>query len=292
MKEEQITFLVQGAEYIQDSINYTKILIETLRAKFSNSKIIFSTWEGTNNIYPNDILIIKNTDPGPLNIEGAKFLNNFIRQIKSTKIGIDFVETKYTIKLRSDVKIDANLLSNKIAELNIMDDKIFFFLESIPLRPFMFDDKIQLAKTESIKQLWNNRFLENINENTILDLTKKFSHTKIFWFEKCNAYIISPEQVLLISFAQVNNYNINSESLFYQIFTYLQFINNNFSIQTKTNFGFSSFKNSVNKSIFVNTYSFFLKIKFNLLLKSFLFYLLLHSSLFFENFKIRVNNLY
>lgn len=97
---ELVTFLVQGA--IDNSGN-TNRAITSIRKHFPNSKIILSTWVGSNisNLDYDEVVLSK--DPGALIINettGLKF--NLNRQIISTQKAIKYITTPYTIKTRTD----------------------------------------------------------------------------------------------------------------------------------------------------------------------------------------------
>ena len=87
-----------------------------IRKYLPKSKIILSTWDGSNvNGLDYDIVIF-NKDPGGslCSANDDKILNNVNREIVSTLAGLKVCKTKYVFKIRSDLIIK----SNKILKCN------------------------------------------------------------------------------------------------------------------------------------------------------------------------------
>lgn len=102
IESSEITVVVQGAVLPE-----TKECLESIRKHLPGSKIILSTWAGSDlSDFDADEKIL-NIDPGAFTyeIEGRKRTNNINRQIVSTLNGLKKVKTKYALKIRTDFKI-------------------------------------------------------------------------------------------------------------------------------------------------------------------------------------------
>jgi hypothetical protein len=113
IKNEDLTFLVQGPICKINNKDKTFELLKNLAIHFPDSNIIFSTWTSENTSAYKDYNLIKNDDPGSViyNFKSGE-KNNLNRQIVSTRNALKFVKTKYCIKVRSDLFVqNSNLLS-------------------------------------------------------------------------------------------------------------------------------------------------------------------------------------
>lgn len=162
---KDISVVVQGA--VDKKI--TPQCIKRIQKSLPESKIILSTWEGTNadGIYYDVIVFSK--DPGGKK-DGLK-IDNVNRQITSTKAGIERVKTNYTLKIRSDLELkNSSFLSYWDSYPNRNPDFMFFkhriivselFCKrcldekSLIPTPFHLSDWFQFGLTEDIKKLWD-----------------------------------------------------------------------------------------------------------------------------------------
>lgn len=136
------------------------------RKALPGARIILSTWQST--VVPLDVhldTLIRSDDPGGL--PGIKFTapsgNNVNRQIVSTRRGLEAVETKYALKLRTDSYLDnAGFLAyiDKHFSSDRFDDRILV-CTYYTLDPKMFErmafhvsDWVQFGTTERLKALW------------------------------------------------------------------------------------------------------------------------------------------
>jgi hypothetical protein len=99
-----ITILLQG-NYTAD----TAISIRRLRALAPDLRIVLSCWESNRAdviaaVYP-DIVTVFTEDPGAPAISGFK-VDNIRRQIVSSRVGLESVETPWVVKIRSDISLD------------------------------------------------------------------------------------------------------------------------------------------------------------------------------------------
>ena len=103
---KDISFVIQGPVFAGTD-NGTGNLIDSIRSNFLGSKIILSTWsnQASNCDFLVDVLV-ESTDPGSfITYPTLNVMNNVNRQIVSTVAGLKHVNTKYCVKIRSDLMI-------------------------------------------------------------------------------------------------------------------------------------------------------------------------------------------
>ncbi len=99
IQNKDITIVVQGPV---DPVNTPKC-IASIRKYFKGSKIILSTWEGTDTYGLDFDELVLSKDPGGTTNQANKlYFNNVNRQIVSSFNGLQLVTTKYALKIRSD----------------------------------------------------------------------------------------------------------------------------------------------------------------------------------------------
>lgn len=126
---EDISVVVQGPI---DKLHTAKCL-KNIRKKLPGAKIVLSTWEDSEVEGLEYDTIVYSKDPGPSFV--GSFVNNVNRQIVSTKNGLDAVNTKYAIKIRSDIMLHSNKFlnyfdkfNNKSEEFNIFEKRIITYI--------------------------------------------------------------------------------------------------------------------------------------------------------------------
>lgn len=133
MKYQEITFVVQGPVTFKNNIDITLVCLKSIEHNYPNSKIIFSTWE--NQILSaeyNSFKIIRNVDPGSGYRDKKKSIfNNINRQIISSLNGIKSVETKYAVKVRSDIYFTNNDLASYFSKYSNYDIDYKFLKERV-----------------------------------------------------------------------------------------------------------------------------------------------------------------
>ena len=106
IKYYDITFVVQGPIAIDtnDNVleNVTARCLQSIRQFYPKSKILLSTWEGSNIDGLDYDAVILNKDPGGLDGGVQKWFNNINRMIVTTHAGIEKSTTKYVAKIRAD----------------------------------------------------------------------------------------------------------------------------------------------------------------------------------------------
>jgi hypothetical protein len=134
LKTEDLTFVVQGPVIYVNDVDVTIISLRSIAQHFLGSRIIFSTWIGQliSEDYSRICEIVLNNDP----LSGFRDLNNKIynninRQLISTLNGLKKVETKYAIKVRSDILFENSSLLDYCNLYNKYDERFHFFKNRI-----------------------------------------------------------------------------------------------------------------------------------------------------------------
>ena len=181
--KDKIAIVIQGP--IQKKFEFLKNTINIYKKIFKNSLIIISTWENENinlinSLKDENIFIIFNKEP-------EKSQSNIDHQIYSTYIGLDLASkkgAKYSIKTRSDVRINKNNLETYLLSLiNTFPVKENNFIKSRIIVPSLITFKYRLYSLSDItmfgetddliKYFENQKFEEglkklNINLNDLI----------------------------------------------------------------------------------------------------------------------------
>jgi hypothetical protein len=177
---KDLTILIQGPYFEFKEYNSNRN-INILKKNFPNAKILISTWKNQNKFKPdtND-KIIYNEDPGAVkdNYSGSSTNgSNILRQIISVKNGLGKVDTKFTLKIRSD----CYFASNKILKLDLekykYDNKFKIFKKRIITSSigslnqrnsnilYNYSDWFNLGLTNDLKKIWGNVKIDNDDIN-------------------------------------------------------------------------------------------------------------------------------
>lgn len=175
ISDTDITFVVQGNKRVE-----THKCFESIRKYFSKSYIIFSTWAGTDVSDIDCDEAVFSIDPGdcgdsffPQDLGKYSHLNNLNRQILTSKVGLNLVKTRFSVKIRSDFVFTSNKLKKLYQSLRGLDlkrDPMWsMFKERILTFPlanverlkmsFHFGDLLQIGLTEDLLDLWNIPFI-------------------------------------------------------------------------------------------------------------------------------------
>lgn len=170
IKTKDITVLVQGAisGKTTDTMEkrHTFLCLKSIRKNLPGSKIILSTWKGSNVDDLDYDLLVENEDPGA-NLMG-EYNSNCFRQILSSINGIKKSDTLYTIKTRSDLLfLNSDFLDffekfnslNFDKEYKILNKRIITVTTANPNRryklPFNMCDWFLFGQTEDIKDVFD-----------------------------------------------------------------------------------------------------------------------------------------
>jgi hypothetical protein len=177
---KDLTILIQGPYFEYNQYNSNEN-IKILKKSFPDAEILISTWKNENKfkLDAND-KIIYNDDPGTIidNCLGSITNgSNILRQITSVKNGLNQINTKYTLKIRSDTYFK----SNKIIKLDlnkfIFNERYKIFEERIVISTigslnqkntkilYNFSDWFNFGLTSDLKKIWNYAKVENEDIN-------------------------------------------------------------------------------------------------------------------------------
>jgi len=131
-KDEDVTFVFQGAF---DPLITPKCINETKRF-FPSASFYLSTWEGTEIQNLVDCKIIFNRDPGGKRDCRNNLFNNLSRQLVSTQRGLEEVETKYVVKLRSDTLLNSRALFDIFLEYPKRKKELMVFERKLVLSSY------------------------------------------------------------------------------------------------------------------------------------------------------------
>ncbi|MCG9565854.1 WavE lipopolysaccharide synthesis family protein [Vibrio chagasii] len=162
IKPIDLTFVIQGPVDYKSAV----LQVESIKRHYKESPIIISTWNGMLSNQPiKDVKIIHSEDPGGWCHKGYHM--NINRQIISSFSGLKEVQTKYVIKLRSDLVCkNGNLLKILNEAKNIKRNKfnnnnwvVSTNLTTVNIdkhkRPFAICDWIFAGETNDIKNIFD-----------------------------------------------------------------------------------------------------------------------------------------
>lgn len=190
--DKDITVVVQGPIIGNtDTPNIvTKRCLESVRECMPDSFIILSTWENsdTKGLQYDELIESKDFKEGGIQLYSGKYvtiMNNVNRQICSTINGLRHVETKYSLKLRSDSIIRHKGFVKVFMEAFDEYDERYKFFESriVTLnirnakrnsRPFFFNDWFQFGLTEDLVKLWDIQYDRITDKEVSLDINKRY----------------------------------------------------------------------------------------------------------------------
>ena len=116
--DRKISFVIQGPIHKEKDI--TKNCCKSIRKFFPESKIILSTWKGSNSEGLDIDEKIESDDPGSdiFYYNNHKLENNVNRMLRSSFNGLLAVKSEYSVKLRSDMYLQSNSLSNLLGTIS------------------------------------------------------------------------------------------------------------------------------------------------------------------------------
>jgi uncharacterized protein YegP (UPF0339 family) len=241
----EITFVVQGPILSRKEVIEN---IDSIKRNYPEAKIILSTWNGTD---VSDIQVDKvvfNEDPGAeyYYYNDKKLLNNCNRQIVSTLNGLKNVDTKYSVKLRTDINICSKSLLEYIGEIENSVGELFckkiIAVSNLTVNPrrnypmaFHVSDFFFFGLNTDLIKLFDIPLLSNIEAN---------------WFEHSNFLNLrsryANEQYLLVSSIYKSlkkrpiqhAFDLSDEVLY----AHDQMLTKNFLLLTNQDLGFDSTK--------------------------------------------------
>ena len=120
INETDITFVVQGPVLV----NITKKACQSIRNYFPKSKIILSTWIGSDvgNIDYDSLVLSRDPKAKIKYYTDRDVLNNLNRMIISSFNGLKKVKSKYSVKMRSDIFYESNNLIKLLTNIKKKQD--------------------------------------------------------------------------------------------------------------------------------------------------------------------------
>lgn len=224
INNEDITFVVQGPKS-----DITKNCIESIKKYYPGSRIIFSTWAGTDISDIDCDEAIFSVDPGdcgnsfcPKDLDKYYHLNNLNRQILTSKVGLSHAKTKYSVKVRSDFKFTSNNLKivyqflqnlnlNRNPQWNMFKERILTFpvanVDRLEMS-FHFGDLLQIGLTEDLLDLWNIQFITK--EEAQYCVINKIDYPK-----RQRAYRYACEQEIWLRNLEKHNIKYTKPNIYY-----------------------------------------------------------------------------
>lgn len=172
VKEKHVTFVVQGPIKILKNRNLTKELLFSIRKYFPNSYIILSTDVGSHLEGLSFDQVVFSRPPIPALVENdkTKHLMSANFQICSSKAGLRRVESKYAVKLRSDMVFTNNTLLEVLAKTRTFKRNPKFSITREPVivldwstinptkaLPFLHhpSDHLYLGLSDDVREIWD-----------------------------------------------------------------------------------------------------------------------------------------
>jgi hypothetical protein len=246
IKYEDISFVVQGP--IHPIV--TKKCLLSIRRFFPGSKIIVSTWEGSDISELEYDLLVFSRDPGAVSycIGDKIYFNNINRQIVSVINGLKIVNTKYVAKVRSDAEFINDNFLDHYNKYDIYNENYKFFKDRIIAPTYFFRNPRHITLLFHISDIFHFGNLDDILNLWDISLAPEPETTR--WFDRKFEFFntlpsiscrYAPEQYIWISFLRKKGLRIRFEySNHLSIDNVLlseQTIVNNFVIETPQNLG-------------------------------------------------------
>jgi WavE lipopolysaccharide synthesis len=269
---KDISFVIQGPVFAGTE-NGTENLIDSIRSNFLGSEIILSTWsnQASNCDFLIDVLV-ESTDPGSfITYPTLNVMNNVNRQIVSTVAGLKHVNTKYCVKIRSDLMIlndnILRLLNSELMNCYSDSDHRLFSQRVIFSNEFFINPKgalkvahhpcdwIQIGCTQDLIEIW--------------DIPLAFEDDLLFWnsHEKPIDFPFvysqsrySAEEWIWVNFLKKKmdlTYPYSGANLSENIAIQEHIIRDNLIIANRKILGFASIKYKPNRRMLYVVYSFF-----------------------------------
>tara|TARA_B100000035_G_scaffold315305_1_gene335089 strand:- start:19147 stop:20139 length:993 start_codon:yes stop_codon:yes gene_type:complete len=209
INDSDLTFVIQGA--VSDTQSLTRC-IQSIKKYFFDSKIILSTWKGSDcSKYDIDNLVLSDdTNLVEFFYKNQNTLNNINRQIISTRNGLKKSNTKYSVKIRTDIVFKSNKLLKILGGLNTNTCKRFDLKSQIItpidlcLNPekskllYHFNDWIVGGLTEDILKIFDIPLMTK--KDLIYYKDKNFNIKKIYtlinWYEDNIQYNVLKKYLL------------------------------------------------------------------------------------------------
>jgi hypothetical protein len=259
IKGEEITFVVQGPVVADLNNGYTSKLCDSIKKFFPHSPLIFSTWSGQSVANLKVDRLIFSKDPGPLYLdENRIYVNNINRQITSTIAGLEAVETRFAVKLRSDLIFKGDILKqliNHYVECKPKPSGIltrycivsnFTSIRPSKYAPYLFHpcDWIFAGLTSDVRKIWYCQEVIKLKSNRNLRSPTLFG--------QCDPqdFVMRPESHIWITFLNRNGFSLESGGGVEQLYLSEQSIFQELIIFNNLNLGILAQKKKLHKGMF------------------------------------------
>lgn len=185
LKSSLLTFVIQGSIKRKEEVKQS---ISSVRFFFPDSKIILSTWEGSDysNLDFDELVLSKDTPLVSRFYKNLSIENNINRQIISTINGLRKVHTKFAAKIRTDIVLKSDNLLKILTQANERSINSFFSSKIIipydlsvnPYRVkllFHFNDWFVAGRTSDLRKLYNIPLMSMKDLNYNLKPLKKYN---------------------------------------------------------------------------------------------------------------------
>ncbi|WP_304473454.1 WavE lipopolysaccharide synthesis family protein [uncultured Desulfovibrio sp.] len=253
INKEDISIVVQGPI---DDKNFM-LVYKSIRMIFPLSRIIISTWEGQDiKITDNNTKIIFNADPGAYkDTINKNFTNNLLRHIVSSLAGLMSCNTKYVLRMRSDLLLQSddfikyyNIFDKRNSAYKLFEKRIitstFFSKKFLSYRklihpvPFHISDWIHFGLLEDLIEYYSSTVPKEPEQSHYFD-DKFLGINKVNLLHSSHQY--APEQFLL-SYLAYKKFNVKFDHYLdynrYNILESEKIIANNFIIISPYQFKF------------------------------------------------------
>lgn len=216
INKNDITFIVQGAVEPKK----TKKCLKSIRRYFPASRIILSTWKGTDcSDLPYDKLIL-NEDPGFEYLDTNKKLKyNINRMFVSTQNGLRECNTKYAFKVRSDLVFHSDhilryfdkypkyleefkVFKHKVIVGNLFSMKYEVGEDGKFLTPFHVSDFFQFGLTEDLQLLYDVPLVDLQDFSRYFERHEKPRKYPVKRYDETRLWRFPPEQYLNLTLAR------------------------------------------------------------------------------------------
>lgn len=212
LMHSDVSFVIQGPIELDTAVILRRN-IETIRRVAAGSRIIISTWVGTNVPTCIDVdEVVRSDDIGPLpDIKGELTRsNNVNRQILGSRRGLDRVTTRYAVKMRSDCELsDCHFLDFKCrvgADRSVVVCSLFTLDPTMFERvPFHVSDWFQFARTDVLRAYWDCRYM-TLEEATYYSNNPHATHSS--YMDRKFRSLLAVEQFIATQFAAGLGYKV------------------------------------------------------------------------------------
>jgi glycosyltransferase involved in cell wall biosynthesis len=218
IESKDISVVVQGA--IDREL--TSKCLRSIRKRLPDAEIILSTWEGSNTDGLDYDVLLLNKDPGSFKMSQFE-ANNIKRQIYSTSQGLNRATKKYSLKIRSDIKLTSSGFLSYFDKFNDYNENWHFLEKRIIIPSFVTRDPriwespmcpsdwCSFGLTEDMKKLWNIDFPTSEEEHWFNNHPRD---EKVLYSYPVLESRYNPEQFIWINFIKKYKKELHCEHMF------------------------------------------------------------------------------